>query len=68
MEADPGDIDESDDSDGIKNPSSSISSVASYVFTAVWDADYDSVIGYPTATPIGKIGKGVDLRVLPIGE
>ncbi|KAJ8127625.1 hypothetical protein O1611_g6011 [Lasiodiplodia mahajangana] len=78
VEADAEDIDEGDDSGGITNPSAlsaSISSVAGYVFTAVWDANYTRLIGYPTSThdptpsPSNTaIADGVDLRVLPIGD
>ncbi|KAI0452149.1 hypothetical protein F5B21DRAFT_527276 [Xylaria acuta] len=53
VEADAEDIDEGDDSDGITDPialSSSISSVAAYVFTAAWHANYTELIGYPTPT------------------
>jgi hypothetical protein len=53
VDADPGGLDEGDDSDGITDQvalSASISSVAAYVFTAVWHANYTELIGYPTPT------------------
>lgn len=76
MEADAEGIDEGDNSDGITDQNSlraSISSVAGYVFTAVWGANYTELPGYPTATQTPSptktpIADGYDLRVLPIGE
>ncbi|GAW16078.1 hypothetical protein ANO14919_055010 [Xylariales sp. No.14919] len=76
LEADAEDIDEGDNSGGITDPvalSASISSVAAYVFTAVWHANYTELPGYPTPTKTAiptstAIANGVDLRVLPIGD
>ncbi|KAH8164209.1 hypothetical protein CIB48_g4019 [Xylaria polymorpha] len=76
VEADAEGIDEGDNSDGITDQNSlraSISSVAGYVFTAVWGANYTELPGYPTATQTPSptktpIADGYDLRVLPIGD
>ncbi|KAK7955848.1 carbohydrate esterase family 3 protein [Apiospora aurea] len=70
---------------GNQNPvyaSSSVSSVAGYVFTAVWDANYTNLPGYPTLLPgVGTnilryketkpgepVKKGTKLRILPVGD
>jgi hypothetical protein len=85
VDVDPGEIDMGDDLDGIPDPvaaSSSISSVAGYVFTNVWDANYASLVGYPTILPgpgrsilkyketePGKpVKEGTKLRILPVGD
>lgn len=82
---DPGELDVGDEYDGVSDPAartSSMSSVAGYVFTAVWDANYTSLIGYPTALPgpgrsvlqyretePGKsVKEGTKLRILPVGD
>ncbi|KAL0929864.1 uncharacterized protein CTRU02_215073 [Colletotrichum truncatum] len=82
---DPGELDVGDEYDGVSDPvarTSSMSSVAGYVFTAVWDANYSNVIGYPTALPgpgrsvlqyreteRGKsVKEGTKLRILPVGD
>ncbi|KAI0546445.1 hypothetical protein F4679DRAFT_587457 [Xylaria curta] len=53
VEADAGELDEENESSGITDPkalSSSISSVAAFVFTDIWSANYTKLIGYPTPT------------------
>ncbi|KAH7303224.1 hypothetical protein B0I35DRAFT_498648 [Stachybotrys elegans] len=58
---------------------SSASSVAAYVFTAVWDANYDELVGYPSleerstlhfreTEPGMSVKEGTKLRILPVGD
>ncbi|KAI1081985.1 hypothetical protein F5B20DRAFT_588095 [Whalleya microplaca] len=57
VQADQADVEIEDEPSGITDPvalSSSISSVANYVFTAVWHANYSDVPGYPTPTQTSK--------------
>ncbi|KAJ3565378.1 hypothetical protein NPX13_g7525 [Xylaria arbuscula] len=85
VDVDPGELNVGDDSDGIRDlvaASASISSVAGYVFTAVWDANYTELIGYPTPLPgVGRsvleyketkpgesVKNGTKLRILPVGD